>query len=112
MDEPLPPGGFLQPVLPSLLPSAAASDTTPARLLLPRQRASPLKPGSQKQSALIDHIDRKLLHVSRRYAKRCNARLLEQNDQDDVKGYDSFAQLANDMNLVLDVVWVSATRKF
>ena len=105
-----PPGGFLQSALPSPPPSSVASDAT-VHALLPRQRASPLKPGSQKQSALIDHIDNRLLHISRRYEKRYNAKFLEQKDDDEVKGYDSFAQMANDLGSILDVVWVSGTRK-
>ncbi|KAG8533687.1 uncharacterized protein KY384_001428 [Bacidia gigantensis] len=109
-------GGFSQSTLPSPPPSSAASDVAP-QSLLPRSRDSPLKPGGHKQSGLIDYVDNKLLNVSRRYEKRFSAKLgNEDGDKEgipigdtEMKGYNGFAEMARDLNAVIDVVWVSGT---
>ena len=105
------PGGFLQPTLPS--PPASSIDSPPAGItILPRPRSSPLRPGSAKESSFIEYVDRKLLGISRRYEKRFNVGF-----QDEVtsgiqgRGYESYGELARDLEGVIDVVWVSGTRK-
>ena len=104
------PGGFLQPVLPSPPNSSVAShaDPTPE---LPQPRHSPLKPGSAKESTFIDFVDRRLLAISRRYEKRFNIGIEDDAIPDpEGKGYESFAEVAKDLELVQDVIWVSGTR--
>lgn len=104
------PGGFLQSTLPSPPASTvtSASTATPA---LPRPRANPLKPGSSKESSFIDYVDNKLLGISRRYEKRYNADFEDEATLGiEGRGYESFEELAMDLEAVIDVVWVSGTR--
>ena len=101
------PGGFFHSVLPSPPPSTAGSDVV-SHPLLPQHRANPLRPGSQKQSSLIDYVDTKLLHISRRYEKRFDG--IENSDNEEERGYSSFAEMAKDLDAIVDVVWISATR--
>ena len=104
------PGGFLQPTLPSPPPSSARSSSTAASIL-PDPRSTPLKTGSAKESSFIDHVDRKLLGISRRYEKRYNADFEDETSEDlEGRGYESFGELAKDMEGVIDIVWVSGTR--
>ncbi len=105
------PGGFLQPTLPSPPPSSSHSSSN-APKILPQPRSTPLKAGSSKESSFIDYVDRKLLAVSRRYEKRFNTDF-EEDDQLNVtgRGYEDFGELAKDLEAVIDVVWVSGTRK-
>lgn len=56
-------------------------------------------------------MDTKLLAISRRYEKRYNADFEDVPSSDfEGRGYESFEELANDMEGVIDVVWVSNTR--
>lgn len=105
------PGGFLQPTLPSPPPSSTNSVSN-ASAILPHPRSTPLKPGSSKESSFVDYVDRKLLAVSRRYEKRFNTDF-EDTDAFDPKskGYEDFGELAQDLEGVIDIVWVSATRR-
>ena len=105
------PGGFFQHPLPSPTPSTAVT-AAKAASVLPRPRATPLKPESQKQSSFINYVDNKLLAISRRYEKRFNADLEDEASQSDAggRGYSNFGAMARDLEGVLDVVWVSGTR--
>lgn len=113
------PGGFISPPLPSPPPSSITSPRqTPSTL--PHPRAHPLKSGSAKESALINFVDQRILHVTRRYAKRFSAQL--DNDDDGPgaerahapdaagRGYEDFSEVAQDLAELVDVVWVSGTR--
>ncbi|KAK0509179.1 hypothetical protein JMJ35_008550 [Cladonia borealis] len=103
------PGGFLQPTLPSP-PASTATSASPAPPVLPRPRANPLKPGSSKESSFIDYVDNKLLGVSRRYEKRYNADFEDEATSGiEGRGYESFGEMAKDLEAVIDVVWVSGT---
>lgn len=102
------PGGFLTPSLSTPFPTA----TSRPRLILPQPRSRPLKPGSSKECSLISYIDARLLQVSGRYEKRFSARLHTFGDETSPrKGYESFTELVSDLESVIDVVWVSGTRK-
>ena len=104
------PGGFLRPTLPS--PPASSFNSPPAGYtILPQARSTPLKPGSAKESSFIDYVDRKLLEISRRYEKRFNADF-EDEAMSGIqgRGYESYGELARDLEGVIDVVWVSGTR--
>lgn len=108
--EPPGPGGFIQSTLPSPPPSSAHSAST-ATTTLPQPRYTPLKPGSTKESSFIDYVDRKLLGVSRRYEKRFNTDFEEEPSKEvEGRGYESFGELAKDLEGIIDVVWVSGTR--
>ena len=103
------PGGFL-PQLPSPPPSAIGSPT-PHHPSLPVSRSYPLKRGSNKESAVIEHVDAKLLEISRRYEKRFNVGNERGPDTDTkLQGYDNFAKVAKDLEAVIDIVWVTGTR--
>lgn len=104
-------GGFLQPSLPSPAPSAMSSSTmTPSTL--PRQRTRPLKSGSMKETALINHIDKEILKVSRRHAKKFSSAIGKQDEPEDKneRGYESFKEVVKDIEPIIDVIWISGTR--
>lgn len=105
------PGGFLQPTLPS--PPASSHNSPPAgNTVLPQPRSTPLKPGSAKESSFIDYVDRKLLGISRRYEKRFNTDFEDEATSGiEGRGYESYGELARDLEGVIDVVWVAGTRK-
>ncbi len=103
-------GGFLsQDVQGSSSPSFSVSSNAVTNL--PQSRSNPLKPGSSKESSFILYVDRKLLGISRRYEKRFNIGVegeLALTGED--RGYESFDEVAKDLENVVDVVWVSGTR--
>ncbi len=104
------PGGFLQPTLPSP-PASTTTSASTATPVLPRPRANPLKPGSSKESSFIDYVDNTLLGISRRYEKRYNADFEDEATSGiEGRGYESFGELATDLETVINVVWVSGTR--
>lgn len=107
--EALGPGGFLQPTLPS--PPASSINSPPAANTLVQPRSTPLKSGSAKESSFIDYVDRKLLGISRRYEKRFNAEFEDEATSGiQGRGYESYGELARDLDGVIDVVWMSGTR--
>ena len=56
-------------------------------------------------------MDNKLLGISRRYEKRYNADFEDEATSGiEGRGYESFGELAKDLEAVIDVVWVSGTR--
>jgi len=50
-------------------------------------------------------VEGRLLHVSRRYAKKFQTEEVE----GEVKGYESFGEVARDLGEVVDVLWLSGT---
>jgi Subunit 11 of the general transcription factor TFIIH len=100
-------------VQPPLLPSPAPSSPSTARTLfalnLPPPRGHPLKPGSQKEVAFIIYVDSKILQINRRYAKKFSSDGGEADEE--ARGYDDFEDVVEDLEHVLDAVWVSGTRK-
>lgn len=104
------PGGFLQPTLPS--PPVSSFEYLPAGNTILRQpRSTPLKPGSAKESSFIDYVDKTLLGISRRYEKRYNNGFEDEATSGiEGRGYESYGELASDLEGVIDVVWVSGTR--
>jgi Subunit 11 of the general transcription factor TFIIH len=115
-------GGFLTLTLPS--PAPTTSTTTTRTTTLPRQRIHPLKPGGAKESALINYVDRKILRINRRHAKKFSSALTgpeaekeeegkeEEEDGEEATGYEGFRDVAKDVGEVIDVVWVSGTREY
>jgi len=75
---------------------------------LPTPRSHPLIPGSPKETALINYLDDRILHITRRYAKSFAA---DGSERGNDAGYMNFHQVILDIEPVLDVVWISATRK-
>ncbi|KAL1963221.1 hypothetical protein VTN77DRAFT_8546 [Rasamsonia byssochlamydoides] len=87
----------------------STSTVTPSTL--PRQRAHPLKSGSTKETALINYIDKQLLKVNRRHAKKFSSAIDEQAEPEnkDERGYESFKDVVKDIEPIIDVIWVSGT---
>ena len=108
-------GGFVPSILPSPGPApgpAPAPSISGPPCILPQARSTPLRPGSSRESNFIDYVDRQLLAISRRYEKRSNFNLEDSSDSDaDGRGYRSFEEMAYELNAIIDVVWVSGTRK-
>ena len=106
------PGGFLHSTLPSPSPSVASTSSA-APSSLPRPRPHPLTPGSSKESYFIEHVERRLLEISGRYEKRFNVGMQEsQIPGAERKGYERFGEVAEDLENVVDIVWVSGTRTY
>ncbi|KAF2721350.1 hypothetical protein K431DRAFT_224320 [Polychaeton citri CBS 116435] len=115
-------GGFLSPPPSSLASSAAAASQS-----LPRPRSSPLKAGGAKESTFIRYVDGQLLHIQRRFAKRSTpqqtittlqlaqntidpyANLPPADDWDDVKGYANIGEACDELEELVNVIWVSGT---
>ncbi|KAF2450792.1 hypothetical protein P171DRAFT_343393, partial [Karstenula rhodostoma CBS 690.94] len=72
---------------------------------LPRPRKHPLPSGGQKEASLIFYLDRALDNVGKRAANRHVKELLP----GEVAGYKSFAEVAKDLDTLVDVVWVTST---
>ncbi|MCJ1309472.1 hypothetical protein MMC25_003132 [Agyrium rufum] len=98
-------GGFLHLTLPTPRPSPAVDSTESS--ILPPFRNKPLKPGSVKESMTIRLLDEKLLDISRRYEKRVQHGSLAA----DIKwrGWKEYGQIAQALETIVDIVWVSAT---
>ena len=93
--------------LPSPSASSATSAATAPDSILPQMRSHPLVPGSQKEIAFIEHIDARLLQITRRYAKKFSK---GSGSGDEAPGYDNFAQCVVDLETVFNMVWISGTR--
>ena len=105
------PGGFLPPTLPSP-PVSSVNSPAPARSILPTPRSRPLKPGSSKESDFINYTENKLLAISRHYENRFSAQFSgEENPDVEGRGYKDIGEVLRDLDQVVDVVWISGTRK-
>jgi hypothetical protein len=70
-------------------------------------RTHPLVPGSQKEAAFIEHVDAKILQITKRYAKKFSK---EEGSYDEAPGYDNFGECVADLETVFNIVWISGTR--
>ncbi|OOF91029.1 hypothetical protein ASPCADRAFT_19960, partial [Aspergillus carbonarius ITEM 5010] len=96
------------------LPSPALSTTTTtttstASSLLPQPRSHPLRPGSAKEATVINYIDTTLLRIARRHAKKFSGAFANPSLPESERGYESFQEIARDLEAVVDVLWVSGT---
>ncbi|KAF9886401.1 hypothetical protein FE257_011433 [Aspergillus nanangensis] len=98
-------GGFIPPSLPS--PAPTSSTVTPS--LLPTQRSHPLRAGSTKETTVINHVDKTLLMINRRHAKKFSGAFDDQNQKESERGYESFKEVVKDLEGLVDVLWVSGT---
>ncbi|KAK1149997.1 hypothetical protein N8T08_003555 [Aspergillus melleus] len=101
-------GGFMQPSLPS--PAPSSSTATPS--ILPKQRSHPLRPGSTKETTVINHVDRVILTINRRHAKKFSSAYedpTQSGSSQFERGYESFQEVAKDIEGLVDVLWVSGT---
>lgn len=105
------PGGFLTSILPSP-PSSTVTSPSAARSILPLPRTRPLKSGSLKESSFVTYVEQKLLAVSRRYENRFSAALGEEENPDvEGRGYKGIGEIMQDLDAVIDIVWISGTRR-
>lgn len=114
------PGGFERPPLPS--PPASVASGTAAGSLLPAQRSRPIPAGSSKESNLIAYVDRMVMSINRRHAKKFSAAFSqdfevvrecgpeENSEASEGAGYEGFEEVARDIERLVDVLWVSGTR--
>lgn len=99
------PGGFLkQQTLPS--PAPSGSSTRPASGL-PHPRSHPLRSGSAKEQTIRAYVDNQLMHIQRRFVKKS----VVARPGDDVVGYKTIGELCKDVEALLDIIWLSGTRK-
>ncbi|ODM24172.1 hypothetical protein SI65_02120 [Aspergillus cristatus] len=110
-------GGFIHPSLPSPAPSTMSTSTATLSLL-PQQRTHPLKAGSMKETAVINHLDKSILGINRRHAKKFSSSYgggapngvgEGEGEGQDERGYESFKEMVRDIESLVDVVWVSGT---
>lgn len=88
------------------------SSPSAVRAILPHPRSKPLKKGSPKESDFINYVEQKLLAISRRYGNRFSAALGEEENPDiEGRGYKGLEEELRDLDAVIDVVWISGTRK-
>lgn len=99
-------GGFIPPIMLSPPPSSVAGSTNAASIL-PQPRKHPLKLGSPKETAFINHIDQSLSDIQRRYAKRHT--VADDDEPSVTRGYSSFKEVGRDIERLVDLVWVSGT---
>ena len=98
-------GGFLPPDgLPSPAPSSASQQGPSG---LPHPRGKSLRPGSNKEDTVRRYVEERLLNVSRRYVKKFGGSDVEE----DVIGYKSFGEVCRDLDAIVNVLWLSGTRK-
>jgi hypothetical protein len=94
---------------PSMLsPPQSSVASTVAHTTLPHPRSNPLKSGGAKESAFIRFVDQGILKIQRRYALQGDIGQVESADE---KGYENFVQVAKDIDRLVDLIWVSGTRK-
>ncbi|KAE8377440.1 hypothetical protein BDV26DRAFT_293164 [Aspergillus bertholletiae] len=99
------PGGFVQPSLSS--PAPSTSTATPS--ILPKPRLHPLKAGSTKETTVINHVDKTILIINRRHAKKFSSAFDDQAQEVSERGYESFKEVAKDIEGLVDVLWVTGT---
>ena len=95
-------------------PSAASALCQISRVL-PTPRKHPLQSGSAKEVNLIHYLDDQLERVYRRHEKRLvpeQRTAAAPSKHDDAPGYESMEEVVQDLDPVVDIVWVSKTRKF
>ncbi|KAG5288739.1 DMC1-like protein [Histoplasma capsulatum G186AR] len=102
-------GGFIASSLPSPPASSVNSNST-VTPSLPQQRKQSLRPGSAKEMTVINFVDSHIIAINRRHAKKFSSAFAEDECEAD-RGYENFREVAKDMETIVDVLWVSGTRK-
>jgi hypothetical protein len=77
---------------------------------LPQPRRHPLKPGGAKESELIRYLDHGVNSIQKRVDNRVTNRKTKPALGED-EGYSAFFEVAKDLDALVDVVWVSGSRK-
>lgn len=92
------------------LPGSSQATSSSARFLsdLPHPRNRALRPGSNKEDMVRNYASGKLMQVSRRYVKKFGT----PEPGEEISGYQNFSELCKDLDAVINVLWLSGTRKF
>jgi hypothetical protein len=94
-------------------PTPPASSATPSQhaSTLPQPRRHPLKPGGPKESELIRYLDHGVNNIQKRVDNRVTNRKSKPalGEED---GYSAFWEVAKDLDALVEVVWVSGSRKY
>ena len=61
---------------------------------------------------VINYIDQHILLINRRHARKFTREAMGEGEGDRESGYENFKEVVGDLEGVLDVVWVSGTRRF
>lgn len=109
MPDPYGGDGLLSPPTSASSPALSAVSASQRNTGLPVPRVHPLRPGSAKEIALINYLDEKILRITRRYAKKFSN---ESQDMDNTPGYTTYDQFVSDVDPLVDIVWISGTRKY
>ncbi|GAB1316472.1 hypothetical protein MFIFM68171_06682 [Madurella fahalii] len=97
-------GGFMVPSLPSPAPSTTSTIRSVSGLPHPRRNA--LRPGSAKEDKVRNFVSDRMMHISRRFAKKSDA---GPPGIDGVQGYKSMGEVCKDLEGVINIVWLSGT---
>ncbi len=109
-------GGFLPPhiqSLPSPAPTTASTTSTVTSIAgLPHPRAHALRPGSAKEDQLRNFVSTRMEHVTRRFLKKSGrASSPGPGDDGNLVGYASMTELCKDLDEVINIIWLSGTRR-
>jgi hypothetical protein len=93
------------------LPTPPTSSAAPSQHVspLPQARRHPLKPGGPRESDLIRYLDHGVNGIQKRVDNRITNRKVRPAPGEE-EGYGAFWEVAKDMDGLVDVVWVSASR--
>ena len=97
------------PSLPSPAPSTT-STTRPNAPGLPHPRGHALRAGSAKEGKVRSFYSERMEHINRQFLKRPIA-TKQPFLADDGTGYRSMAEVCKDLDEVVNIVWLSGTRK-
>ena len=97
-------GGFVR-TLPS--PPLSSTSTTRSTTTLPHPRCRPLVPGSAKEEKVRNYVEEQLHYINRRYFKKS----VVEDTGDTVVGYHSMGELCKDVEELVNILWLSATRE-
>lgn len=91
-----------------LSPSQSVQSSVQGSSTLPHPREHVLKPGGTKESQLIRYMDDSIYRIQRRYLNRSDCQIGGRSDPD-APGYKNFADFKQDIEKLIDLVWVSGT---
>ena len=98
---------------PAHLPTPPASSANPSHhpSPLPQPRRRPLQPGGTKESELIRYLDHGVNQIQKRVDNRLTSRKETPGTIGQADGYRAFWEVARDVDGLVDVVWVSGSRR-